>query len=465
MRIQTGFKVIARAIGLLACASALPLAANNEPSAAEALAEAMSKPFAAPEPSENGGVLSDFRPRIAPLGEGEWVYLQRNRDGAPYRQRVLQLLDNPDGSVSQIAWSLSDPEALENAPDQPELLDMIDRSMLVATFTEGCAQQWSFTNDPEPVWSGVVDPETCVVMSQRRGAEIRIGAEARITPDGLFEAERGFSMQGEQLWGTPVGEFALIMRDETKASKTADPATTITPALFDRWIEGRVGSGDPVYWYSIGTMRSYPDGEVIAVMEGYDTARMHRPDPDKSLAHQYNRKIYIFRDPETNEVLREIEGRTVEPVAYDYQFITYELKDGGIETFVEQGAGDAVRRIGPGKQMSMRMLGDTAVFSAPVYLDFPIGPEARYQAFENYDFFLHPSGSVPEPNQLSWVRYGPAPPWAGGVPSIMHLVTWRVESFDEVPETLRTYIESDAVLWREPPKDLEDVRRLQGAGN
>ena len=45
----------------------------------------------------------------------------------------------------------------------------------------------------------------------------------------------------------------------------------------------------------------------------------------------------------------------------------------------------------------------------------------------------------------------------------MHLVTWRAESFDEVPESLRTYIESDAPLWRAPPEDLADVRRLQGA--
>ncbi|MEM7781179.1 MAG: hypothetical protein AAF697_12385 [Pseudomonadota bacterium] len=259
---------------------------------------------------------------------------------------------------------------------------------------------------------------------------------------------------------------APALADDHADPAEAPDATTITPERFDTWVEGRVGSGEPVYWYSIGTMRAYPSGEVIAVMEGYDTARMHRPDPEANLAHQYNRKIYIFRDPETNEVLREVEGVPVEPVAYEYQYITYELKDGGIETFVEQGAGDAVRRIGPGRQISMRMLGETAVFTAPVYLDFPMGPPGdpnvpRYQAFENYDFFFQPEGSVSEPNQLSWVRYGPAPEWAGGVPSIMHLVTWRTESFEEVPETLREYILADAPLWREPPEDLADVRRLQ----
>lgn len=249
---------------------------------------------------------------------------------------------------------------------------------------------------------------------------------------------------------------------ESVPLNTADPATTITPERFERWVEGRVGTGAPVYWYSVGTMRSYPDGKIIALMEGYDTARAHRPEPGQPIAHQYNRKIYIFRDPVTGAVLREVGGKTVEPVAYPYQFITYALKDGGIETFVEQGTGEGVRRIGPGTQMSLRMLGDTAVFSAPVYLDFRVGPDARYQAFENYDFFFQPPGSVAEPHQLSWVRYGPAPAWAGGVPSIMHLVTWRVEDYAQVPASLRSYIETDAPLWKAPPADLADIRRLQG---
>ncbi|MEE4154806.1 MAG: DUF1838 family protein [Erythrobacter sp.] len=259
-----------------------------------------------------------------------------------------------------------------------------------------------------------------------------------------------------------ISATATLAQPNTPQAEASE-ANTITPELFERWVDGRVGTGEPVYWYSVGTLRSYPDGELIAHVEGYDTARMHRPDPAAPLAHQYNRKIYIFRDPATGEVLREFKGKPVEPIAYPYQFITYELRDGEIETFVEQGAGEAVRRIGPGRQMSVRLLGDTVVFSAPVYLDFPTGPETRYQAFENYDFFFQPSGSVTQPNQLSWVRYGPAPPWADGVPTIMHLVTWRVDRFDEVPQSLREYITAEAPLWQSPPLDLADVRRLQQA--
>lgn len=239
-------------------------------------------------------------------------------------------------------------------------------------------------------------------------------------------------------------------------------ASEFDRALFDTWIEARVGNGDPVYWYSIGSVRAYPSGELLFNMEGYDTARMYRPEAGKPVAHQYNRKTYIFRDAESNEVLTEYNGNPVEPIAYPYQFITYELKDGRLETWVEQGSGERMSRMGPGYDISARRLGDAVVFSAPVFLDFPIpGTDSRYQAFENYDFFIQQNASVP--GQLSWLRYGDCPRWSGSQPCIMHLVTWRVDGFDQVPETLRSWIETNAPLWKAPPVDLDEVRDLQQA--
>lgn len=230
---------------------------------------------------------------------------------------------------------------------------------------------------------------------------------------------------------------------------------------FDLWIDARAGSGEPVYWYSTGTVRAYPSGELLFLMEGYDTARAHRPEPDVPLAHQYNRKIYIFRDPATGEVLETWNGQDVEPVAYPYQFITYALDGDGMKTSVEQGAGDRIQTV-EGGGMAHRIVGDTHVFTAPVFLDFPIpGTESRYEAWENYDFFIQPEDGVAEPHQLSWARVGPLPRWAGGGASVMHLVTWRVERFEDVPESFRTYILEKAPLWQLPPRDLAEIRELQ----
>ena len=256
--------------------------------------------------------------------------------------------------------------------------------------------------------------------------------------------------------------------DAPAPSAAVQPAgdAGFTPELFRRWIDVRVGVGDPVYWYSIGTVRSFPDGKLLYRMEGYDTARMHWPDAELLLAHQYNRKIYVFRDPATNAVITQKDGRPVAPIAYPYQFITYMLKNADVETVVEQGAGKQLRRIGPGEGMSVKALGETLVFSAPVYLDFEIpGAPVRYEAFENYDFLIQPEKSgLAVPNQLSWVRYGPLPPALGGGRSIMHLVSWRVDTYAALPETIRSYVEAEAPLWMSPPQDLEEVRILQQDG-
>lgn len=233
--------------------------------------------------------------------------------------------------------------------------------------------------------------------------------------------------------------------------------------LFDAWIAARVGDGTPVYWYSTGTAKAYPSGDLICLMEGFDTARMYWPDPAVPLVHQYNRKIYVFRDQSTGEILREYNGQSVTPIAYDYQFITYELKGDRIETWVEQGRAPRVQRIGPGDSMSVRRVGDSVIYTAPVYLDFPIsGGDQRYEAFENYDFVITPERGLSEPHLLSWVRTGPMPPWANGAPSVMHLITWRMESFAELPADLRAYIEAEQPLWRAPPADLAEIRALQG---
>lgn len=234
-------------------------------------------------------------------------------------------------------------------------------------------------------------------------------------------------------------------------------------STFDVFVNARTGTGQPVYWYSVGTLRAYPSGELLARVEGYDTSISDRPDPGRPLARQFSRKIYVYRDPETNEVLRERNGQRVEAVAYPYQFITYELVEDRLTTMVEQGTGARVQRIGPGDTMQARRIGDAHVFTAPLFLDIPMGPERRYQAFENYDFFIQAPGGASNPNQLAWVRYGDAPAWAGGGPAIMHLITWRIDRYEDVPSTLRDYIEADAPLWRAPPAGIDDIRRLQAA--
>lgn len=230
--------------------------------------------------------------------------------------------------------------------------------------------------------------------------------------------------------------------------------------LFERFLEARVGSGDsPVYWYSIGDVYTYPEGEIVARLEGFDTARLVRDADSPTTAHQLSRKIFVYRDPKTNEVLTEVNGAPVRHIMYPYQFITYTLEGDRLVTFVEQGAGDRLTKLGPSDEITAQRLGDVAVYSAPLFLNLET-PRGLYQAFEHYDFFIQPP-DADQPYQLSWIRYGDLPPWAGAGKSIVHLVSWRVGSFKELPATIREYVSKEAPLWLGPPEDLAEIRRLQ----
>lgn len=228
--------------------------------------------------------------------------------------------------------------------------------------------------------------------------------------------------------------------------------------LFETFLAARVGAGEPIYWYSVGEVYSYPDGELLARMEGFDTARLVRDESDPHTAYQLSRKTFTYRDPETNEVLREVDGTPASHIKYPYQYITYKLVGDRMQTFVEQGAGARLTKLGPSEEMTARRVGDVAVFSAPLFLNFET-PRGRYEAFEHYDFLIQPDGSTP--NQLSWLRYGDLPPFLGPGKTIIHLVAWRVDSFDDLPESMKEWVKTDAQLWREPPKDLDEIRELQ----
>ena len=233
-----------------------------------------------------------------------------------------------------------------------------------------------------------------------------------------------------------------------------------TPDTFAKWVEMRVGSGEPVFWYAVGTVYTYPEGKPVMRMEGVDAARLERSLSTPTEAHQVSRKTFVYRDIDTNEILREWQGKPLPPIAYPYQYITYALLERGVETWVEQGAGARKQRIGPGTDIMARQIGNTLAFSAPLFLDLPLPSGSRVQAFEHYDFFHQGAApGITHPYQISWLRFGDLP--AGLGKGVMHMVSWRVDRYADLPASIRGYLETEARQWLEPPRDIAEIRRLQ----
>lgn len=230
--------------------------------------------------------------------------------------------------------------------------------------------------------------------------------------------------------------------------------------VYKTWIDMRVGNGhDPAYWYCYGEVYSYPEGKLIARMQGVDVAKLIPVTVDSMI--QLNRKIFLYLDKETGEVLRTYNDQPVSHIKYPYQMIEYILKGDQLITYVTQGSGKRVSRIGPGSNTAARKVGETHYFSSPVFLDFPI-PGGRYQAVENYDFIVNPNAqSTVDKYQLTWWRYGAMAPFFGKKQGTIQLVCYRVDTFEDLPEPLQSYIRDEASLWMKPPQSLEEIKSLQ----
>jgi hypothetical protein len=247
-------------------------------------------------------------------------------------------------------------------------------------------------------------------------------------------------------------------------------AQSFTPELFNQFVEMRVGTGEPVYWYCIGELYSYPDGKLLAKVEGIDTARLVKSETRTDRAMQISRKIFVYRDPTTNEVLKAVNGKPVQHIEYPYQQITYALRDGALSSTVVQGSGARVQTIGPVGGATARRLGDGILFATPLFLNLDT-PRGKYEAYENYDFWVnaprldfsaHPSRSAGASRyQLSWNRFGDMPPFFGQGRSVTQLVSYRVANYSDLPAAMRAYLETSARLWMQPPRDLEEIRQLQ----
>ncbi len=234
------------------------------------------------------------------------------------------------------------------------------------------------------------------------------------------------------------------------------------PEALKTWINARAGTGAPVHWIADGSVYEYPSGKKLFGMIGFDSSTIIWPDsPDEKITH-LTRKTFAYTDPVSGEVITEYNGNEVKPIAYPYQMITYKLKDDNrIYGDVEQGVGDRVQIIESKEGIPYRKMGNTYVYNASVFLDFPLPSGKEYQAWENYDFFIHPEGSVEEPYQMSWQRYGQLPSWAGGGSAIIQLYSWRVESLDQFPSQLLDWAKKDKPQWLNPPANVEEVRKLQ----
>ncbi len=249
---------------------------------------------------------------------------------------------------------------------------------------------------------------------------------------------------------------------EHTSTKKRKASYETAPEVLKTWVDARAGSGEAVHWIADGYVYDYPSGKKLFGIVGFDSSTSIWPDSIGGIVTHLTRKTFAYTDLETGEVIKEYNGQTVEPIAYPYQVITYRLENDRIYGDVEQGVGERIQKIPAKDGIPYRKMGNGYIFNAMVFLDFPLPTGDQYQAWENYDFFIQAEGSIDEPYQMTWQRYGKLGAWAGHEgPVITHLHSWRVESHDQFPKKLLDWAKSEKPMWLHPPKDIAEVRALQ----
>lgn len=222
-------------------------------------------------------------------------------------------------------------------------------------------------------------------------------------------------------------------------------ADGFTPELFETWLDMRTGGGETdVYWYSEGLLKSFPDGETIAEMVGFDTSTLFRDPDDPTVAKQLSRKIFYWFDPDTGARLDR------PPISYEYQVKTYRLIGDEIEYTVESRAGERISHVPPVRNYSVKQVDGTLWFNYAVFIQRGTGK------FENSDFYIIPGDDLSdrEKYQHSWVSYGVGP-------VMSNAVAWRYTRFDDMPERITKLVRDEAPLWLEPPRSLDEVNSLR----
>lgn len=139
---------------------------------------------------------------------GQWLLLQLNTgpEQTVYRQRAMQIVAASNGQLHLHAWSFKDPKRFILGA---EALPTITAQDLKPSLAEGCEQVWT---QAAATWRGYVDPASCRIYSERRGARIGIEGETLLDRNGIRQTERGYDATGKRLFGTEPGTFIVMTR-------------------------------------------------------------------------------------------------------------------------------------------------------------------------------------------------------------------------------------------------------------
>lgn len=103
-----------------------------------------------------------------------------------------------------------------------------------------------------------------------------------------------------------------------------------------RWCQLRAGtSAATTHWYSSGELYSFPGGQLLARLEGFEAVRARIESP--RLVHELSRRLVLFVDKEKGTPLADAGGGRLGEIRTPYQHCAYRLEGSVVHTEVSGG--------------------------------------------------------------------------------------------------------------------------------
>lgn len=224
---------------------------------------------------------------------------------------------------------------------------------------------------------------------------------------------------------------------------------------FHEFIRFDVGNGSPVYWHSVGKLYRHPGGEIIADVEALVSNRLIAHDDET--AEAICRTVVLYRHPETHEILQEEDGSHIIR-EYPYIVARFEHKGRRLVIHTEGLSGPhgnghyGLAQVTNDKVFAHESAGSTFFYWTLFgHVDTPVG---KVWFNESYN-------ASTSPDIMVMNRNGTLPAFAGPSDGLMQTTARCFKDYEELPESLREYIDRYLPTHRLPPVDHAEIEVLR----
>lgn len=223
--------------------------------------------------------------------------------------------------------------------------------------------------------------------------------------------------------------------------------------MFRRFLAFDVGTGQPLFWHSIGRLYRDPDGQVVCRVEALISNRLCERTANSATA--VCRTLLIYRDVDSGQII-DFEGA---PQVREYPYIVarFELHGQQLKIRTEGLSGPHNGRYGVAHVTADNVFAHRAAGTDCFYWTL----FGSVKTAKGEIHFVEAYNGTTSPSVMVMNRTGTLPHFAGHGTGLLQTTARDYNRFEDIPPDLRSYVLGHYPEHVAPPLDLSEVDRLR----